>query len=119
MVLFLGVTRARAVAAPLNAAYTEEEFKFYLDDAQSVLLLLPAEGGSPKAAAAAAGLKIPIAYSSALTPQVRASTQTTPSSAATAGTPEGLRKSTVTVLTGGLQFQHQERSQLLLTLSFC
>ncbi len=31
VIAFLGVTRAGAVSAPLNAAYTEEEFKFYIE----------------------------------------------------------------------------------------
>ncbi|GJP53498.1 hypothetical protein CLOM_g12661 [Closterium sp. NIES-68] len=61
VVLFLAVTRVRATAAPLNAAYTEEEFKFYMEDAQARLLLLP-EGGTPKAQAAAAALGVPVAH---------------------------------------------------------
>ncbi|CAI5984819.1 unnamed protein product [Closterium sp. NIES-65] len=61
VILFLAVTRVRATAAPLNAAYTEEEFKFYMEDAQARLLLLP-EGGTPKAQAAAAALGVPVAH---------------------------------------------------------
>ncbi|CAI5484894.1 unnamed protein product [Closterium sp. Yama58-4] len=61
VILFLAVTRVRATAAPLNAAYTEEEFKFYMEDAQARLLLLP-EGGTPKAQAAATALGVPVAH---------------------------------------------------------
>src|SRR6516162_5892889 len=32
---FLATTCARAVAAPLNSAYKADEFKFYMEDAQS------------------------------------------------------------------------------------
>lgn len=46
VVLFMAVIRARGVAAPLNAAYTAEEFEFYLADSKSKLLLLPAEGNT-------------------------------------------------------------------------
>ena len=70
MILFLGITRARAVAAPLNSAYTEDEFRFYMEDAQSVLLLLPGEGGSAKAAKAAQSLGIRTAFSSPLNAEV-------------------------------------------------
>lgn len=35
LVTFLGVARAGAVAAPLNPAYTVDEFKFYMDDAKA------------------------------------------------------------------------------------
>lgn len=59
MVAFLGVALARAVAAPLNPAYTEEENKFYMEDAASKLLIVPARG-SKHAEAAASGLNIPI-----------------------------------------------------------
>jgi acyl-CoA synthetase (AMP-forming)/AMP-acid ligase II len=38
VVVFIVVTRVRAIAAPLNVAYTEGEFKFYLEDAGSTLL---------------------------------------------------------------------------------
>ena len=60
MVAFLGVTLARAVAAPLNSAYTEDEFRFYMEDAASKLLIVP-KRGNKHAEAAASGLKVPIA----------------------------------------------------------
>lgn len=56
--MFLAVIRCRAVAAPLNAAYTAEEFEFYLSDSESKLLLTSVEGNKG-AQAAASKLKIP------------------------------------------------------------
>jgi acyl-CoA synthetase (AMP-forming)/AMP-acid ligase II len=47
------VTALGATAAPLNPAYTENEYAFYLDDLQPKLVLLPA--GQAAAARAAAG----------------------------------------------------------------
>lgn len=44
VVAFLGVTYARAVAAPLNQNYTTEEFKYYMEDANSKLLVTGAHG---------------------------------------------------------------------------
>lgn len=61
VVVFIAVTRVRAIAAPLNAAYTEDEFKFYLEDADSTLLLVPGAEGNKAAEAAATTLKLPIA----------------------------------------------------------
>lgn len=58
MIAFLAVIRARATAAPLNAAYTAEEFEFYLSDSESKLLLTPTEGNKA-AEAAASKLNIP------------------------------------------------------------
>ncbi|OEL32489.1 Oxalate--CoA ligase [Dichanthelium oligosanthes] len=55
VIMFLAVIRARAVAAPLNSAYTQEEFEFYLSDSESRLLITNAEG-NPAAQAAAAKL---------------------------------------------------------------
>ena len=60
VVAFLGVTLARAVAAPLNSAYKEDEFRFYMEDAASKLLIVP-KRGNKHAEAAASGLKVPIA----------------------------------------------------------
>lgn len=57
--MFLAVIRCRATAAPLNSAYTAEEFEFYLSDSESKLLLIPAEGIKP-AEAAASKLNIPL-----------------------------------------------------------
>ena len=65
MVAFLGVALARAVAAPLNPSYTEDENKFYMEDAASKLLIVPAHG-SKHAEAAASGLNIPVASISIL-----------------------------------------------------
>ncbi|EOY24700.1 AMP-dependent synthetase and ligase family protein isoform 2 [Theobroma cacao] len=56
--MFLAVIRCRATAAPLNSAYTTEEFEFYLSDSQSKLLLVPAQG-IKSAQAAASKLNIP------------------------------------------------------------
>lgn len=61
VVVFLAVTRVKAIAAPLNAAYTEDEFKFYLEDAGSTLLLVPGLEGNKAAEAAATQLSLPIA----------------------------------------------------------
>eukprot|EP00271_Cylindrocystis_brebissonii_P014451 TRINITY_DN357_c0_g1_i1.p1 TRINITY_DN357_c0_g1~~TRINITY_DN357_c0_g1_i1.p1 ORF type:complete len:1129 (-),score=242.08 TRINITY_DN357_c0_g1_i1:382-3768(-) len=66
VVAFLAVTRVRATAAPLNAAYTEEEFRFFMEDVESSLLLLPAQSPAVAAAAAAALLKVPVATVHAL-----------------------------------------------------
>ncbi|MDP6668026.1 MAG: AMP-binding protein, partial [Dehalococcoidia bacterium] len=41
MVTFLAVARAGAVAAPLNSAYTVDEFKFFMEDADSQLAIVP------------------------------------------------------------------------------
>ncbi|KAG9136125.1 hypothetical protein Leryth_003747 [Lithospermum erythrorhizon] len=41
-----------ATAAPLNSAYTAEEFEFYLSDSGSKILLTPIEGNEPAQAAA-------------------------------------------------------------------
>ena len=67
IVAFLAVTCARGVAAPLNAAYKEAEFAFYIEDAGARLVLLPgaggasAAGGAPGPRAAAAKLGVPVA----------------------------------------------------------
>ncbi|KAL6533160.1 putative CoA ligase ccl9 [Orobanche minor] len=58
VIMFLAVIRVRATAAPLNAAYTFDEFEFYLSDSESKLLLTSKEGNEP-AQAAAAKLNIP------------------------------------------------------------
>lgn len=55
---FLGVATA-AVAAPLNPAYTEEEFEFYLSDLAATSLIIERDGPSP-ARIAAGRLGIPI-----------------------------------------------------------
>lgn len=62
VIMFLAVIRARATAAPLNAAYTPDEFEFYLSDSESKLLLTTAEGN---AAAQAAASKLSISHATA------------------------------------------------------
>ncbi|XP_068644542.1 probable CoA ligase CCL9 [Aristolochia californica] len=63
VILFLAVIRARAVAAPLNPAYTLDEFEFYLSDSESKLLIT-SHTGHPAAEAAASKLNIPHASAS-------------------------------------------------------
>ncbi|KAJ8437233.1 hypothetical protein Cgig2_012502 [Carnegiea gigantea] len=58
VIAFLAVIRARATAAPLNPAYTAEEFEFYLSDSESKLLVTSSEGNQA-AQAAASKLNIP------------------------------------------------------------
>nr|GMD02250.1 oxalate--CoA ligase-like [Ipomoea batatas] len=58
IIMFLATIRVRATAAPLNAAYTAEEFVFYLSDSESKVLLTPIEGNEA-AQAAASKLEIP------------------------------------------------------------
>ncbi|KAG2715885.1 hypothetical protein I3760_03G099400 [Carya illinoinensis] len=58
VIMFMAVIRARATAAPLNPAYTSDEFEFYLADSESKLLLTSEKGNDP-AQAAASKLKIP------------------------------------------------------------
>ena len=41
MAVFLAVARAGAIAAPLNSAYTTDEFHFYMEDAEAQLAILP------------------------------------------------------------------------------
>ena len=57
MVVFLAVARAGAIAAPLNPAYTVDEFKFYMEDAEAQLAILPV--GEHAAREAAAQLGVP------------------------------------------------------------
>ncbi|KAL5650643.1 hypothetical protein ACJX0J_041452, partial [Zea mays] len=62
VIMFLAVIRARGVAAPLNPAYTQEEFEFYLSDSEARLLVTNAEGN---AAAQAAAAKLGLAHAAA------------------------------------------------------
>ncbi|KAF0908462.1 hypothetical protein E2562_025427 [Oryza meyeriana var. granulata] len=62
VIMFLAVIRARAVAAPLNPAYTQEEFEFYLSDSGARLLITNAEGN---VAAQAAASKLGLAHTTA------------------------------------------------------
>lgn len=48
IIAFFAVTLQRATSSPLNPAYKEEEFKFYLEDLKSVLLLVPSEDSKQK-----------------------------------------------------------------------
>ena len=79
--MFLAVIRCRAVAAPLNAAYTAEEFEFYLSDSESKLLITPREG-IQAAQAAASKLKIPHVFATLTDGESRIalSTESTPES---------------------------------------
>ncbi|XP_077241826.1 AMP-dependent synthetase and ligase family protein [Tasmannia lanceolata] len=63
VIMFLAVIRARAIAVPLNSAYTAEEFEFYLSDSEAKLLLTSQEGNG-SAQAAATKLNIPHATAS-------------------------------------------------------
>ena len=62
MVDFLAVTRAGAIAAPLNPAYTVDEFKFFMEDADAKLVIVSA--GATAAIEAANNLSIPFLISS-------------------------------------------------------
>src|SRR5262245_14913410 len=57
IVCFLAASMA-GTAAPLNPGYREEEFKFYLEDTDAKLLLLPPDGADE--ARRAAGDRVPI-----------------------------------------------------------
>lgn len=41
IVAFLAALRQRAIAAPLNPAYKQDEFEFYIDDLSSAVALVP------------------------------------------------------------------------------
>lgn len=43
IVAFLAASWQRAIAAPLNPAYKQEEFEFYIDDLSSAVALVPQE----------------------------------------------------------------------------
>lgn len=51
IVSFLGAAYQRAIAAPLNPAYKQDEFEFYIDDLSSAIALVP-KGAFEKDAAA-------------------------------------------------------------------
>lgn len=55
---FLATTCAGAVAAPLNSAYKADEFKFYMEDAQSRAVIVPP--GAHPARDAAGQLNLPV-----------------------------------------------------------
>src|SRR2546425_4078952 len=52
---FFGITAAAATAAPLNPAYTAEEFRFYLEDIEAKALIVPPGAGEQARVAAPAG----------------------------------------------------------------
>ncbi len=56
--LFMSVARVGAIAAPLNSAYTEEEFKFYMEDADSQLAIVPPGDHAGRDAAASLGIPV-------------------------------------------------------------
>ena len=43
IVAFLAASWQRAIAAPLNPAYKQEEYEFYIDDLSSAVILVPRE----------------------------------------------------------------------------
>src|SRR5262245_44105809 len=53
---FFAVTAAAATAAPLNPAYTTDEFRFYLEDIEAKALIVPPNAGEQARAAAPAGV---------------------------------------------------------------
>jgi acyl-CoA synthetase (AMP-forming)/AMP-acid ligase II len=55
---FLATTCAGAIAAPLNSAYKADEFKFYMEDAQSRAVIVPP--GAHPAREAAGQLNLPV-----------------------------------------------------------
>lgn len=56
LVAFLAVARAGAIAAPLNSAYTLDEFTFFMEDADSQLVMLPEGDHSGRDAARQLGV---------------------------------------------------------------
>src|SRR5580704_11415625 len=52
VLLLLAITALGAAAAPLNPAYTESEFGFFLGDIAPRLMLIPASGAAAASAAA-------------------------------------------------------------------
>ena len=54
---FLAVTRAGAIAAPFNPAYTADEFAFYMEDVGSRVAILPNGPHAAREAAAKLGVK--------------------------------------------------------------
>ncbi|KAI9801346.1 MAG: hypothetical protein M1825_003325 [Sarcosagium campestre] len=61
-VAFIATSRQRAIAAPLNSAYKQEEFEFYIDDLSSALALVPKGSVQQDSAAVRAAKK----YSAAI-----------------------------------------------------
>ncbi|KAM7262888.1 hypothetical protein ACFE04_000571 [Oxalis oulophora] len=65
VIMFLAVIRCRAIAAPLNPAYTAEEFEFYLSDSKSKLLITPPLVAGVSTAQVVAATKLNIPYAAA------------------------------------------------------
>jgi oxalate---CoA ligase len=57
VVSFLGAAYQRAIAAPLNPAYKQDEFEFYIDDLSSAIALVPKGAYAKDAAAVRAARK--------------------------------------------------------------
>lgn len=61
VIAFLAITSIRATAAPLNPAYTEQEFSFFLEDQGAVAILDDAgDGANAIARLSAHGLHLPV-----------------------------------------------------------
>ncbi len=58
MTLFMAVARTGAIAAPLNSAYTVDEFKFYMEDADAQLAIVPPGDHAGRDAAVALGIPV-------------------------------------------------------------
>lgn len=58
MTLFMAVARTGAIAAPLNSAYTVDEFNFFMEDADSQLAIVPPGDHSGRDAAIALGIPV-------------------------------------------------------------
>ncbi|KAL8674264.1 MAG: hypothetical protein Q9168_001331 [Polycauliona sp. 1 TL-2023] len=57
MVAFLATTKQRAIAAPLNPAYKQDEFEFYIEDLRSAVVLVPQHSHSQDGPAVRAARK--------------------------------------------------------------
>ncbi len=57
IVAFLAASWQRAIAAPLNPAYKQDEFEFYIDDLSSAVALVPKDSVARGAAAVRAARK--------------------------------------------------------------
>lgn len=57
IVSFLAASWQRAIAAPLNPAYKQDEFEFYIDDLSSTLVLIPQGSYAQNGPAVRAGRK--------------------------------------------------------------
>lgn len=57
IVAFLGISWQRAVTVPLNPAYKQDEFEFYIDDVDALLILMPQDSSQKYGAAAIAAQK--------------------------------------------------------------